>query len=172
MLNRSLAPFQFAVSFSSFEHDGLGRYGDLVHPFSDIRAMQRVRCSLAAGSLLFLAVPLTQQDVLVWNAHRIYGIARLPMLTAGFQVGSSCCLLLLLLLPCGCVPHSSLKPSSTGARAWSKEQACGSHSWQLWRKTRMGSRWPSTLCWCCVGLAVRASHVLWFERSDDRWSAA
>ncbi|GHV01164.1 hypothetical protein AGMMS49521_0770 [Campylobacterota bacterium] len=73
-----------AFSYSSFEHDGLGRYGDPISPSGDLRAMGEAREFLADGGMLFLGVPMGQ-DCLVWNAHRIYGKIRLPMLLKGFR---------------------------------------------------------------------------------------
>ena len=73
-----------AFSYSSFEHDGLGRYGDPISPNGDLRAMGEAREFLADGGLLFLGVPMGQ-DCLVWNAHRIYGKIRLPMLLKGWR---------------------------------------------------------------------------------------
>jgi hypothetical protein len=73
-----------AFSYSSFEHDGLGRYGDPINPDGDIIAMQEARERLKEDGLLFLGVPLGR-DCLYWNAHRVYGPIRLPMLLNGFQ---------------------------------------------------------------------------------------
>lgn len=39
----------FAFSFSSWEHDGLGRYGDPVDPWGDVKAMQRASCYVKPG---------------------------------------------------------------------------------------------------------------------------
>jgi hypothetical protein len=69
----------FAFSFSSFEHDGLGRYGDPISPDADIAAMQRAKKAVKQGGILFLGVPIGR-DCLVWNVHRIYGERRLPLL--------------------------------------------------------------------------------------------
>jgi hypothetical protein len=71
--------FDIGFSISTFEHDGLGRYGDPVSPNADLIAMQRMRSIINPGGLLFLAVP-TGADCLAWNAHRIYGKIRLPLL--------------------------------------------------------------------------------------------
>ncbi|MDR2695815.1 MAG: DUF268 domain-containing protein [Deltaproteobacteria bacterium] len=71
--------FDFAISFSSFEHDGLGRYGDPINPDGDLRAMQEAAKYLQDDGILFLGVPLGP-DCLCWNAHRIYGTVRLPLL--------------------------------------------------------------------------------------------
>ena len=74
----------FAFSYSSFEHDGLGRYGDPINPDGDIIAMQEARNKLKDNGILFLGVPLGT-DCLYWNAHRVYGSIRLPFLLKGFQ---------------------------------------------------------------------------------------
>jgi hypothetical protein len=75
----------FAISYSSFEHDGLGRYGDPLSVDGDLRAMQEAHKFLAKDGILFLGVPLGQ-DCIVWNSHRIYGKHRLPLLLKGWQL--------------------------------------------------------------------------------------
>jgi hypothetical protein len=45
----SLPSVDFALSFSSWEHDGLGRYGDPIEPWGDIKAMQRASCYVKPG---------------------------------------------------------------------------------------------------------------------------
>ena len=75
-----------AISISTFEHDGLGRYGDQLNPDGDLQAMARTRRSLKPGGLLILAVPSVPEDRLVWNMHRIYGPERLPLLLDGWEV--------------------------------------------------------------------------------------
>lgn len=77
--------FAKAVSLSSFDHDGLGRYGDPVSPDGDLQAMQMVRDCLRPDGLLFLSVP-TGPDLVVWNLHRRYGPVRLPRLLYGWDV--------------------------------------------------------------------------------------
>lgn len=77
--------FDAAFSFSSFEHDGLGRYGDPLDPEGDLKAMAAMRDNvLREGGRLYLSVP-QGPDYLYWNAHRVYGPIRWPMLTAGWQ---------------------------------------------------------------------------------------
>jgi hypothetical protein len=71
--------FDVILSISSFEHDGLGRYGDPINPQGDLIAMDDAKKMLKKNGLLFLAVPVGL-DCVVWNAHRIYGEIRLPML--------------------------------------------------------------------------------------------
>ncbi|MDR0305570.1 MAG: DUF268 domain-containing protein [Chitinispirillales bacterium] len=74
-----------AISFSSFEHDGLGRYGDPLNPNGDLRAMQVAGNLLKDDGYLWLGVP-QGEDCLVWNAHRIYGGKRLPLLLEGWNI--------------------------------------------------------------------------------------
>lgn len=82
--------FDFIFSISSFEHDGLGRYGDPLDPEADIRAMESIRqyCH-PKGSMdttkVFIVVPVGA-DVVVWNAQRIYGPLRLPRLFQDWSI--------------------------------------------------------------------------------------
>jgi|GEM_PF-1225729 Caenorhabditis protein of unknown function, DUF268. len=73
-----------AISFSSFEHDGLGGYGDPIDPQGDLKAMKMAAEYLKDDGRLFLGVPLGR-DCLMWNQGRIYGPARLPLLLSGWQ---------------------------------------------------------------------------------------
>ena len=77
--------FDCGLSISSFEHDGLGRYGDPIDPWGDMKAMRKAKRMIKPNGLLFLAVPVGK-DTLVWNSHRIYGKIRLPMLLKGWEV--------------------------------------------------------------------------------------
>lgn len=83
----SAAPVYFddVISISSIEHDGLGRYGDPLDPDGDIKAMAGLRRMVRPGGRLFLAVPIGRDQV-AFNAHRIYGRARLPLLLQGWSV--------------------------------------------------------------------------------------
>ncbi|CAI2353988.1 unnamed protein product [Caenorhabditis sp. 36 PRJEB53466] len=76
--------FDFAASFSSIEHSGLGRFGDPIDPIGDLREMLKIKCLLKPGGLLFLGFPLGT-DSLQFNAHRIYGSVRLAMIFFGFE---------------------------------------------------------------------------------------
>lgn len=71
--------FDAAISISSFEHDGLGRYGDPLRPDGDFDMMEKMRCILKDDGILFLSVPIAK-DKIVWNMHRVYGKIRLPRL--------------------------------------------------------------------------------------------
>jgi hypothetical protein len=79
--------FDVALSISSFDHDGLGRYGDPLAPDGDLHAMHVARTLLltpTTGKLL-LTVPIGP-DVIAWNLHRRYGKHRLPKLLRGWKV--------------------------------------------------------------------------------------
>lgn len=80
--------FDAALSISSIEHDGLGRYGDPLNPNGDLDAMKRMRALLRPGGLLYLSVPVGP-DAVVWNAHRVYGRRRLPRLLSGWRTVAS-----------------------------------------------------------------------------------
>ncbi|CAJ0606173.1 unnamed protein product [Cylicocyclus nassatus] len=43
------ASYDFSISFSSIEHSGLGRYGDPIDPFGDLKEVQKVLCLLKRG---------------------------------------------------------------------------------------------------------------------------
>lgn len=77
-----------AISISSFEHDGLGRYGDPINPNGDLEAMKLAKQLIKKDGLLFFSVPIGQ-DCIVWNAHRIYGKIRLPMMLEGWKIVDS-----------------------------------------------------------------------------------
>lgn len=87
---RGAAPqhFDAILSISSFEHDGLGRYGDPLAPDADLAAMESTLQYAHATTRLFLAVPVGP-DCVVWNAQRIYGPLRLPLLVQPWRVVES-----------------------------------------------------------------------------------
>lgn len=45
----TLPNVDYAFSFSSWEHDGLGRYGDPIDPWGDVKAVQRASCYVKPG---------------------------------------------------------------------------------------------------------------------------
>jgi hypothetical protein len=73
-------PFDFMFSFSSLEHDGLGRYGDILNPKGDLQMMARLMTILKPSGLFFLGLPTDETDALFWNAHRVYGPLRYPLM--------------------------------------------------------------------------------------------
>lgn len=82
--------FENAVSFSSIEHSGLGRYGDPLSPYGDFEAVQQIHCMLKPGGLLFLGLPFsgTNESYIEFNAHRVYGYNRLNKLFKGWKLQS------------------------------------------------------------------------------------
>lgn len=76
--------FDLICTFSSIEHDGLGRYGDPIRPSADFEAMSVIRNKLKTKGLVLWGAPVGT-DALVWNAHRVYGPIRLPQLLHGFR---------------------------------------------------------------------------------------
>jgi len=60
--------WDMAVSISSVEHAGLGRYGDPIDPDGDLRAMDMIRAMVKPGGYLLLAVPVGA-DVIKWCVH-------------------------------------------------------------------------------------------------------
>jgi len=77
--------FDAAISISTFEHSGLGRYGDPLNPQGDLEAMKKMKSLIRPSGLLFLAVPIGE-DMILWNARRIYGKYRLPQLLKGWKM--------------------------------------------------------------------------------------
>ena len=86
----SLPLMDWAVSFSSFEHSGLGRYGDPLNPEGDVEAMEDAWCMLRPGGTLALGVAMTCTNVgrTDFNAHRVYGYTRLAYISAGWEIDS------------------------------------------------------------------------------------
>ncbi len=72
------------VTFSSIEHSGLGRYGDPLDPNGDIDTMNTIHNNLVKDGLLIWGAPVGK-DALSWNAHRVYGKYRLPILFNNFE---------------------------------------------------------------------------------------
>jgi hypothetical protein len=84
-LDKKWEHVDFAFTYSSLEHDGLGRYGDPMNPFGDLESVGRIRCLLKPGGILMLGVPVGF-DTVVWNAHRVYGKYRLALISMGWQI--------------------------------------------------------------------------------------
>jgi hypothetical protein len=79
--------YDLILSISSFDHDGLGRYGDPISPDGDLLTMQRLCRSafMTDTTKLFVTVPVGQ-DLLAWNLMRVYGRVRLPLFLQHFNV--------------------------------------------------------------------------------------
>ena len=78
--------FDLIVSFSGLEHDGLGRYGDPLHPEGDLAAMAEIRAFLVPRGLLLLGIPTNSYDDICWPNMRVYGPSRLPRMLEGFEM--------------------------------------------------------------------------------------
>lgn len=105
-LSNALPKFDVAVSFSSVEHSGLGRYGDALNPWADLITIAKAWCVLSPSGALVLGVPMALgvtpdndlhdggkhggssregfQDVISFNAHRVYGPVMYAHLVANF----------------------------------------------------------------------------------------
>ena len=77
--------YDIIISYSSIEHSGLGRYGDNINSNADIDTMNIIYNHLNNGGFIGLGVPIGK-DRLVWNANRIYGRNRLPLLLEKFNI--------------------------------------------------------------------------------------
>ena len=77
--------FDACISISSYEHDGLGRYGDPLNPDGDLEAMKNLKNYLKKDGLLYLSVP-TGNDKVVFNVHIVYGNHRFPLLIKDWKL--------------------------------------------------------------------------------------
>ena len=64
--------FETVTALCSFEHFGLGRYGDPVDYDGWKKALHEVKRKLKVGGKFYLSVPVGRKDRLEWNAHRIF----------------------------------------------------------------------------------------------------
>ena len=78
--------FDSIWTYSSLEHDGLGRYSDPINPYGDLQSLVKLTCMLKPGGLLFLAFPVSRVDQLWWNVHRIYGPIRIPLVLRHYHL--------------------------------------------------------------------------------------
>lgn len=62
-LRKEWKPVDLVFSFSSLEHDGLGRYGDPISPFSDLESVARARCLLKPHGIFMLGLPVALDTV-------------------------------------------------------------------------------------------------------------
>lgn len=63
--------FDLITCLSTIEHVGLGRYGDPLDPWGDLKLAENVRRLLRPGGVLLLSFPQGRGCV-VFNKHRIY----------------------------------------------------------------------------------------------------
>lgn len=75
MLNGSTANVDFAFSFSSWEHDGLGRYGDPIDAWGDVKAVQKASCYVKPGEAHSLSVTHSHSNACPSRAKLLANIA-------------------------------------------------------------------------------------------------
>jgi SAM-dependent methyltransferase len=63
--------FDLITCLSTIEHVGLGRYGDPIDPWGDVKMAGNLRALLRPGGVMFISFPVGRGTV-VYNAHRIY----------------------------------------------------------------------------------------------------
>ena len=80
-MKKALSNFDGVVSISSIEHSGLGRYGDALNPWGDLIATGRAWCVTKSSGFLLLGLPGGSEDNIRYNAHRMYGQYRWPLVT-------------------------------------------------------------------------------------------
>lgn len=68
--------FDIVVSYSSLEHDGLGRYGDPIDPDGDVAAVEEAFDMLRPGGFFVCGLPVGD-GCIEGNFHRIYNRKRL-----------------------------------------------------------------------------------------------
>jgi len=56
------------------EHIGLGRYGDQLDPFGSDKAINELKRVLAPGGNLYLSVPVSNHDLVAFNAGRMFSL--------------------------------------------------------------------------------------------------
>jgi SAM-dependent methyltransferase len=81
---RERPQFDYAFSISSFEHDGLGAFGDPLDPDGDLKAMKKMKQILKPGGLMLFAVPMGK-DCVRFNQNRVYGRLRTPLMLQGWE---------------------------------------------------------------------------------------
>jgi len=64
--------YDIVCSFSSIEHNGLGRYGDPIDPMGDICTMNEIFDVLVPGGIALIGIPVCKKNVIVGNGHRTY----------------------------------------------------------------------------------------------------
>lgn len=80
--------YDCVLSISSFEHDGLGAYGDPIAPDGDLRAMRDVLGVIKPDGHFFFNVPCGE-DHICFNRHRQYGSIRMPMMLNGWDISKT-----------------------------------------------------------------------------------
>lgn len=65
-------------SLHAIEHFGLGRYGDPIDPDAWRKALKSMERVMKPGGILLISVPVGNQDLLYFNAHRVFKLDTIP----------------------------------------------------------------------------------------------
>jgi SAM-dependent methyltransferase len=76
----------FLTSLCVIEHIGLGRYGDPIDAEGDKKFVAEVRRCLRSDGLFVMSVPVSRDNAVAFNAHRVYSLDELKSLIDGFEV--------------------------------------------------------------------------------------
>jgi len=71
--------YDFVICLRSFDHSGLGRYGDIIDYNADINSINKAKMMLKENGIIIFTVPIGS-DLIIWNLQRRYGSIRLPKL--------------------------------------------------------------------------------------------
>jgi SAM-dependent methyltransferase len=77
--------FDVVTCLSTVEHVGLGRYGDPLDPWGDLKLARNLRGLLRPGGILLMSFPVGTGCV-VFNRHRIYSRTRRDSLLEGWRL--------------------------------------------------------------------------------------
>jgi len=79
--------FDVIFSFSTVEHDGLGRQGDAINPHGDLAAMTEYYTLLSPNGILILGTPQLDKELglVESNRFRLYSPERMSILIKGFE---------------------------------------------------------------------------------------
>lgn len=76
----------------AIEHFGLGRYGDPVNFDGHVIGLKNMRRMVQPGGKLYLSTPISREQRIEFNAHRVFSIPYLKeRLTDGFTIDSFAC---------------------------------------------------------------------------------
>lgn len=80
--------FDLLTCLSTIEHVGLGRYGDALDPWGDMKLAKNLRKLVRPGGIILLSFPVGVGCV-VFNLHRIYTSYRRDSLFEGYRLLST-----------------------------------------------------------------------------------
>lgn len=77
---------EVVTSICSLEHFGLGRYGDEIDPFGDIKAIAEVYRVLRGGYYIFTTFVTTGDTYIIFNARRVYSLKEIRKMLKGYKL--------------------------------------------------------------------------------------